>query len=184
MRANVRVWASTIALAVVLTTAMQACGSSVQSSSKPHPPEDFVARASDFRNLHTMTKVRGFYIDNRLGHLDEAIAVANSPDGGTYPVGTIIQLVPQEAMVKRNQGFSPKTNAWEFFELDVSAEGTVIRVRGVDDVVNRFGFNCAACHADADPKFDFVCETDHGCAPLPVGHEFFEMIQESDPRPL
>lgn len=69
-----------------------------------------------------MTRVRGFFIDNRLGHLDE--------------------------------------------------------------VANRFGMNCASCHVAADPKFDMVCEQDHGCADLPVGHEVFEIIQELDPRPL
>jgi len=37
-----------------------------------------------------MTKVKGYFIDNRLGHLDEALAVARSDEGGVYPVGTVI----------------------------------------------------------------------------------------------
>jgi hypothetical protein len=130
-----------------------------------------------------MTKVRGFFIDNRLGHLDEALAVANSPKGGRYPVGTIIQLLPQEAMVKRRKGFDAATNDWEFFSLGVSSQGTVIKARG-KDVVNRFGTNCAGCHAAADPKFDFVCEETHGCAPLPIGPEIFRLLQQADPRPI
>ena len=104
-------------------------------------------QASDFTNLHDMTKVRGFYVDNRLGHLEQTLAVANSPKGGTYPVGTILQLVPQEAMVKRRKGFDPATKDWEFFFLDDRATGTKIVTRGADDVVNRFGGNCAACHS-------------------------------------
>ena len=78
-------------------------------------------QAGDFTNLHDMTKVRGFYVDNRLGHLQQALAVANSPKGGTYPVGTILQLVPQEAMVKRRKGFDPATKDWEFFFLTTDA---------------------------------------------------------------
>ena len=71
-----------------------------------------------------MTPVRGFFVDNRLGHLDEAVAIAEANEGGTYPVGTILQLVPQEAMVKRRRASSPATNDWEFFSLDVTPEGT------------------------------------------------------------
>jgi hypothetical protein len=114
---------------------------------------------------------------------DATLAVARSSDGGTYPVGTLLQLVPGEAMVKRAPGFSPTTNDWEFFELDVSAQGTSINVRGGDEVVNRFGGSCANCHAAADPQFDFVCEDDHGCEPLPISRPIIETIQDSDPRP-
>jgi hypothetical protein len=147
-------------------------------------PEDFVAEADDFVNLHDMTRVRNLFIDNPLGHLDEAVAVAESPDGGQYPVGTIIQLIPQEAMVKRAPGFSPDFGDWEFFELDVSAEGTAIVNRGGREVVNRFGgFSCANCHAKADPQWDFVCEDDHGCDPLPIQDEVFIALQDADPRP-
>ena len=99
-----------------------------------------------------MTKVRGFFVDNRLGHLQQTLAVANAPKGGTYPVGTILQLVPQEAMVKRRKGFDPATKDWEFFFLTTDATGTKIVTRGSDDVVNRFGGNCAACHAAADDR--------------------------------
>jgi hypothetical protein len=146
--------------------------------------EDLDMRASDFHNLHRMTKVRGFYIDNELGHLAEALRVANAPNGGVYPVGTIIQLVPQEAMVKRRKGWDAATHDWEFFSLKTSNTGTEIVTRGAKDTVNRFGGSCFSCHAAADPKYDFVCEADHGCAPLPFGHDVFESIQNADPRPV
>jgi hypothetical protein len=179
-------WMPAPVLAVAITIGVVACsgGESARRQPTPKPSEDFVAQPEDFRNLHTMTKVRGFYLDNRRGHLDEALAVANSPRGGEYPVGTIIQLVPQEAMVKRQKGFSPATRDWEFFFLSVSPGGTVIEKRGKDDVVNRFGGNCASCHQAAAARFDSVCEQDHGCAPLPIGRDVFHAIQESDPRPL
>ena len=173
-------------IAVVVAVGLGACsgGDSGHQAAAPKPRQDFVAQAGDFRNLHTMTKVRNFYVDNRLGHLDQALAVANSPNGGTYPVGTIIQLVPQEAMVKRHKGFSPATRDWEFFFLSVTPMGTTIEKRGTADVVNRFGGNCASCHQGAAARFDGVCEENHGCAPLPIGPDVFHAIQESDPRPL
>jgi hypothetical protein len=140
-------------------------------------------RADDFVALADMTPVRGFFVGNLRGDLDGTLEVARSSDGGTYPVGTVIQLVPQEAMVKREPGFSPETNDWEFFSLDVTEEGTSILERGGDDVVNRFGGSCARCHALAEPKWDFVCEQDHGCDPLPIGRDVIELVQEADPRP-
>ena len=147
-------------------------------------PEDFEAQAADFMNLADMTPVRGYFINNRLGHLDEAVAVAENADGGTYPVGTVIQLIPTEAMVKRAAGFSPDTNDWEFFRLDATAAGTTIVSRGGAEVVNAFtGSSCADCHGAAEPQFDFVCEDTHGCAPLPVPPDVITAIQQGDPRP-
>jgi cytochrome c556 len=179
------IWTPAIAVAVVVTVALGACsGGDAHRAAAPKRRQDFVAQAGDFRNLHTMTKVRNFYVDNRLGHLDQTLAVANSPNGGRYPVGTIIQLVPQEAMVKRQKGFSPMTRDWEFFFLSVTPMGTTIEKRGTADVVNRFGGNCASCHQGAAARFDGVCEENHGCAPLPIGPDVFHAIQESDPRPL
>jgi hypothetical protein len=174
-----------LAAVVALFVALGGCGSDGSTAAKtaPAPAEDLVMQASDFTNLHDMTKVRGFYVDNRLGHLKQALAVANAPKGGTYPVGTILQLVPQEAMVKRRKGFDNATKDWEFFSLTTDATGTKIVTRGSDDVVNRFGGSCAACHAAADDRFDMVCEKDHGCAPLPIGDDLLHGIQETDPRP-
>jgi hypothetical protein len=52
-----------------------------------------------------------------------------------YPVGTILQLVPFEAMVKHERAKFLKTNGWELFALEVSEAGTKIRDRG-ENVVN------------------------------------------------
>lgn len=165
------------------TTAGTAPGTTVASTTTV-VDEDVVAQPSDFKNLKDMTKVRGMFIDNLLGHLDEAVAVATNPEGGVFPVGTVIQLVPQEAMIKRKAGFSPAFGDWEFFELDTSAEGTVISKRGGAEVVNRFGGqSCAACHVKADIKFDFICEKTNGCDPLPIPDSVFIALQEGDARP-
>ncbi|HET8621232.1 MAG TPA: hypothetical protein VFM27_19830 [Acidimicrobiales bacterium] len=146
--------------------------------------EDVEVEAGDFTALADMTPVRGFFVNNLLGHTDEAVAVAENPDGGVYPVGTVIQLIPQEAMVKRAEGFSPETNDWEFFTLDATPAGTTIVSRGGAEVVNRFsGTSCSGCHSAAEPQFDMVCEDTHGCAPLGVPDDVITTIQQSDPRP-
>ena len=89
-------------------------------------------QAADFTNLHDMTKVRGFYVDNRLGHLQADPRGGRTPRrAATYPVGTILQLVPQEAMVKRRKGFDPATKDWEFFFLTTDAHRHQDRARAV-----------------------------------------------------
>ncbi len=182
-------WAGLVALTALLV-AVQACSgtSSRTSATSAHRGADRSRRievtAADFRNINTMTKVRGFFVGNLAGHLDKTLAVANDPKGGAYPPGTLIQLVPQEAMVKQPAGFDPATNDWEFFFLDTTGQGTTILKRGTVDVVNRFNGNCSSCHSAADKRFDMVCETTHGCAPLPIGHDVIAAIQAGDPRPI
>jgi hypothetical protein len=196
-RASAVTWTATVLLALLALVAIDACGgggsgqragaskrAASAGSTTAAPPEDLVMTAADFRNIHTMTRVRGFFVDNRLGHLAEALRVANSPGGGTYPVGTILQLVPQEAMVKRRTGFSPATHDWEFFSLQTTAAGTAILTRGGAEVVNRFGGSCASCHSPALAKFDGVCGQNGVCAPLPIGPKIIAAVQQADPRPL
>jgi hypothetical protein len=143
---------------------------------------DFVAESPDFDCILGWTKVREFYIKNQSGKMSDALAVANSANGGKYPVGTIIQLIPQEAMVKRKAGFSAETMDWEFFSLNPAPGGTIILSRGTTDVLNQFNLNCLDCHKKADPKFDMLCETTHGCDPLPINAATIQTIQQGDPR--
>lgn len=137
---------------------------------------------STFSCIRDMHKVRGFYVDNLDGNLEGTLAVANNPEGGSYPPGSAVQLVPTEVMVKREAGFNPATKDWEFFELNVSSEGTSIHKRGFADVVNRFGGNCFACHVKAEPKWDMICEQGHGCDPIPLTPVLVSAIQKTDPR--
>jgi len=136
---------------------------------------------SDFSCIRDMTPVRGFFVDNLNGDLAGTVAVAEAGEG-TYPPGSVVQLVPTEVMVKREPGFNPATKDWEFIELDVSAEGTAIRARGFAEVVNRFGGNCFACHVKARPEFDMICEQNHGCDPIPLTTVMVTAIQKTDPR--
>lgn len=135
-----------------------------------------------FNCIRNMTSVRGFYVDNLLGELEATVAVAESPTGGSYPPGSVVQLVPGEVMVKHREGYSPVTRDWEFFELDVSAAGSKISKRGFADVVNRFGGNCFACHIQAEPQWDMICETAHGCEPIPLTRDILTLLQKTDPR--
>jgi len=137
---------------------------------------------STFRCMRKMTPVRHFYVDNLLGNVAGTLAAANAAKGAIYPAGSVVQLVPTEAMVKREAGFSPATGDWEFFELDVSATGTRIVKRGFAEVNNRFGKNCFGCHAPARDPWDFICETNHGCEPIPIDRQMTGALQRSDPR--
>ena len=138
--------------------------------------------AEDFGCLLEMTPVRGFYVSNLHGDLAATLKVAHSETGGVWPPGSVVQLVPNEAMVKRAEGHNPATRDWEFFELDASAEGTSIRARGFADVNNRFGGNCFACHVQANPGRDLICEQGHGCDPIPLTAEMARALQKTDPR--
>jgi hypothetical protein len=57
-----------------------------------------------------MTHIGHFYVDNLIGNLDGTVRVAKSTTGGVYPVGTVLQLVPTEVMVKREKGFNAATH--------------------------------------------------------------------------
>ena len=143
---------------------------------------ELVIAADAFRCLDDMTAVRHFFVDNLIGDLEATIAVAESTEGGVYPPGSVVQLVPTEVMVKHYPGWNAATRDWEFFELDVSAEGSSIRNRGFVDVVNKFGGNCFGCHIKAEPRFDLICEQDHGCDPIPITREMIAEVQAADPR--
>ena len=132
--------------------------------------------------LKKMHPVRGFFVGNLLGKLDDTVAAAMSPEGATYPPGSIVQLIPAEVMIKHHKGWNTITNDWEFFELDVSEEGSKIKVRGTTQVVNKFGGNCFECHQKAEPQWDFICEEDHGCDSLPIPDFMIRWIQRGDPR--
>jgi hypothetical protein len=137
--------------------------------------------AKSFRCIRQMTPVRQFYVDNLRGNLAATVAAANASAGAVYPPGSVVQLIPGEAMVKRDKGFNAETRDWEFFNLDASKDGTQIRQRGTVDVANRLG-TCLSCHAQAQAQWDLVCEENHGCAPLPVSRAMIGAMQRTDPR--
>ena len=45
--------------------------------------------------------------------------------------------MPNEVMIKQQQGFNPETRDWEFFYIDVDKNGSKIFARGFADVNSR-----------------------------------------------
>jgi len=170
-----------VSLCTVLT-AVAADQANKEADEAVKVPGQLEVSADTFNCIRDMTKVRGFYVDNLKGDLAGTLAVANSETGGIYPPGSVVQLVPGEVMIKHEQGYSPATKGWEFFELDVSEDGSEIRKRGFVDVVNRFGGNCFGCHIQAKPQWDMICEDTHGCETIPITKEMIDLIQRTDPR--
>jgi hypothetical protein len=151
-----------------------------QAADKTSEPKVKVDDKS-FKCITDMTPVRHFYVDNILGNVEATVAVA-TVGKGDYPEGSVLQLMPNEVMIKQQQGFNPETHDWEFFYIDVDKDGSKIFARGFADVNNRLGMNCFVCHSQAKPEFDLVCEHDHGCAPIPVTRAMFGALQRTDPR--
>lgn len=151
----------------------------IPAAALAHP---FTISEKSFRCITEMTHVRHFYVDNLAGNLKGTVKVAQSTTGANYPVGSVLQLVPTEVMVKRQKGFNATTHDWEFFELDISPEGSKIRTRGFVEVNNRFGGNCFGCHVKARPEWDLVCDNSHGCDAIPVTRAMSGALQRTDPR--
>ena len=140
----------------------------------------FKPDTNSFTCITDMTKVRHFYVDNLAGNLDGTVQVA-TVGRGEYPEGMVLQLIPNEVMIKQQKGFSPQTNDWEFYYLDVEKDGSKIVSQGAAEVNNRLGLNCFACHSQAQTGFDFIFEQDHGCSPIPITRPMFTALQRSDP---
>lgn len=143
---------------------------------------DITVSEDSFGCIRDWTKVRNTYIKHDDPQkLKEALRIfKESVPNKEYPVGTFLQLLPDEAMVKHQRQTFPETNGWEFFHLDLSEQGTKIKTRGAD-TVNFQGVRCFSCHQPA-AKFDFVCEKGHGCAPVPLDDKKIAELQSKDPR--
>ncbi|RTR40562.1 hypothetical protein EKG38_01175 [Shewanella canadensis] len=166
---------------ILFITLISSAASYAAATPESEPAVVNIDEAS-FSCIRDMTPVRHFYVDNLVGDLEGTLAAANSPEGAIYPTGSVVQLVPTEVMVKREPGTFPATSDWEFFELEVDERGSKIEKRGFVDVVNRFDGNCFACHVPAKEKWDFICESGHGCEPIPIDHKMTGALQRSDPR--
>jgi hypothetical protein len=103
------------------------------------------------------------------------------PTGGTYPPGSLVQVIPTTALVKHRPGYNPETNDWEFVELD-AADGVTILGRGFANLNMRSGANCFTCHQPAKAAWDMICEQTHGCVPIPLTPAMLRGLQNTDPR--
>ncbi len=164
----------------LLALACAAPARQVWQNSHPGSAEDAFLTDGDFGCLQDLPRVGRSYFTNVNGHLEETLAAARGE--GPYPVGTVVQLFPAEAMVKRRVGFSPETGDWEYFMLKATANGAVITARGGAEVRNPAG-TCESCHGATAPQFDRICAMDHGCKPLGgLLLRLAERAVEKDPR--
>lgn len=148
----------------------------------PSLPSEWSATAEDFGCLTEWRPVRGFWLKNALGpeYEDEAVRIAEAGMVEALPPGTIIQLVPQEAMAKLLAGSDPATGDWEFFNLSAGTSGTEIVERGGAEVSNPAG-SCMSCHAGAAER-DLVCENTGLCAAAAVPRNLVDALVAGDPR--
>jgi hypothetical protein len=148
----------------------------------PPLPEAWSPQETDFDCLTQGRSVRGFWLSNPLGpeYEDEAVRIAEAGMMEALPPGTIIQLVPQEAMVKLLPGSDAATGDWEYFNLAVDSTGTTILERGGAEVSNSAG-SCLSCHAGAVDR-DFVCEQTGLCAAAAVPRAIVDALVAGDER--
>ncbi|MFT5583726.1 MAG: hypothetical protein ACI9VR_001307 [Cognaticolwellia sp.] len=126
-------------------------------------PDAFLTDA-DFGCFRDWEKVGHSYYTSVIG--DPAAAAQAARDNTPFPVGTVVQLMPNEAMVKRHVGYSDETGDWEFLKLQLVKGHAVITERGTSQVKNLAG-GCAECHAASAESNDWVCSESHGCEVLP-----------------
>src|SRR5436309_11631005 len=83
---------------------------------------DITVTDKSFGCIRDGTKVRNTYIRNAdPQRLAEAVRILRDRVANTeYPVGTFLQLVSGEAMVKHPKATFPETNGWEFFSLELA----------------------------------------------------------------
>jgi hypothetical protein len=153
-----------------------------QPEPKSRSKADVVVNEASFRCIRDMTPVRGFFVDNVLGDVAATVAVARSPTGGTYPPGSLVQVIPTTAMVKHQPGHNPETNDWEFIELDVKPDGVTILGRGYAELNMRSGLNCFTCHKPAKASWDLICDQAQECVPIPLTPAMLRGLANTDPR--
>lgn len=155
----------------------------------PASARPFVAKADDFKCLLEGTKAPGkhfFVFHRRKAALKKALHEIETGKFGKkgLPVGTIVQLVPFEAMVKRGGKFNRAGDGWEFFSLHDNADGTTTIVsRGTTDVLSAFTHtSCQDCHQRLAADHDSICEFVEGTSGIGLTDDLLAIIQNGDPR--
>jgi hypothetical protein len=137
-------------------------GSLLSTARAEGPPP---VTAEDFGCLKDWPAVGNTRFKSLVGDVEPALAIARGEQPGPFPAGTVVQLMPTEAMVKLAPGSSPDTDDWEYLKLKVTKKGVEIAERGGAEIKNVAG-SCHDCHTTA-PQWDHVCATGHGCRDLP-----------------
>ena len=94
-----------IVLQAVMLLLGAVCAQAADKTSEPKVKVD----DKSFKCITDMTPVRHFYVANLLGNVEATVAVATAGKGD-YPEGSVLQLMPNEVMIKQQQGFNPETH--------------------------------------------------------------------------
>jgi|OpeIllAssembly_1097287.scaffolds.fasta_scaffold949601_1 hypothetical protein len=86
-----------------------------------------------------MVTARHFSIGSLRGNTHGTPEAATAQNGAVYAPESDAQLVPTEAMVKREQRFGQATRDQEFPAPEVGENGSKIRTRGFADAMDRVG---------------------------------------------
>jgi hypothetical protein len=148
---------------------------------------EFIAEVEDFKCLTDGVRAPGktfFIFHEKRAALRKAVRKTKRGKlGKGYPVGTILQLFPFEAMAKRGGGFNPEGDGWEYFKLSIAQDGTTtIAARGGAEVTGITGGSCQTCHLQLAADHDSVCEFVIGAEGLGFTQEQIEAFQASDAR--
>jgi hypothetical protein len=147
----------------------------------PAIAKEFVAQPKDFRCLTDGAQPEGklFRIFGKKRIVKKALRKTKTGKlGKGYPVGTILQLFPFEAMAKRGGKFNKEGNGWEYFKLKANADGTTeILARGTAEVTNFLGFSCQECHERLAKDHDSVCELVVGIEGLMISEDLFQSLR-------
>lgn len=154
----------------------------------PAGARQFVASTRDFHCLFDGTKVPGkhfFVFHRKKAALKRALhKLETGKLGKGLPVGTVLQLVPQEAMVMRGGKFNRDGHGWEYFSLNPKSDGTSeILARGTSEVTGAVTHtSCQTCHERFAADHDAICEFVIGTAGIGLTDDFLSIIQNADPR--
>ena len=147
----------------------------------PAIAKEFVAQPKDFSCLTDGAQPEGrlFRVFGKKRIVKKALRKTNRGKlGKGYPVGTILQLFPFEAMAKRGGKFNKEGHGWEYFKLKPNADGTTeILARGTAEVTNFLGGSCQECHERLAKDHDAVCEFVVGVEGLGISDDLFHRIQ-------
>ena len=143
---------------------------------------EFVATPEDFRCLTEGKQPPGkrfFIFSRKKATVRKALRKTKTGKlGKGYPVGTILQLFPFEAMAKRGGDFNPEGGGWEYFTLKPNPDGTTeILKRGAAEVTGLTRTSCQACHVSVAAQHDSVCEFVIGPEGLGLTDELVTRLQ-------
>ena len=82
-----------------------------------NPDKSIMVTDDSFVCLSNMQPVRGFFVGNLLGKVEETLTAAKEPAGAPYPPGSIVQLIPAEAMVNIIKAGIQKLTTGSFLNL-------------------------------------------------------------------